>query len=534
MSLKRQVQSLNYRRFKKNLLTSDRCLKIRQGGYTATFDRDFCKGAEPGDLIRDIDTLMKAGQILKEGDVSDVSRITWNNRDVTVKRYNHAGFFHSLRYTIKKSRASKGWLNAHYLESFAIPTPRSMAYIEQRKGLLVWKSYLVTEYVEGRKLWNFLRDDDIPESRRLDELKKIAKLLNKLWKYRITHGDLKHTNILMAEDSPVLTDLDGMVVHRFEPLYRSKQAKDVRRFLRKTDLPPELYGYCRQLISGQIELYRESACGFDRTKIDNWAILAQKGLPERDIRDLLSIGNPTAQNRCQFVAVPASSSAQVFKCSISSGEEVRTFYLKKYLSRSILDFLKHIVRPSRARRAFNASMMLQKNGFDVPAVAGLFERRIGPFCMDNILLTEEVGSSGSIGQVLTEMSRDSGRNAAARKRSFINAFAETVGQMHSQGIFHGDLRLGNILVVEDRDNWRFFFLDNERTRKFYRLPCRLRLKNLVQVNMFRDGITNTDRMRFFKTYLSMNPNIMINYRQWADRVLAKTLRRLRKKDRFEG
>jgi len=154
--------------------------------------------------------------------------------------------------------------------------------------------------------------------------------------------------------------------------------------------------------------------------------------------------------------------------------------------------------------------------------------------MDNFLLTEEVSSCGSLAQVLTEMSRDFGDNSVTRKRSLIRAFAETIGRMHSRGIFHGDLRLGNVLVVEDRGNWRFFFLDNERTRKFYRLPSRLRLKNLVQVNMFRNGITNTDRMRFFKTYLGMNPGVHTHYRQWVTRVLAKTLRRLKKKGRFEG
>ncbi|MFH1718695.1 MAG: lipopolysaccharide kinase InaA family protein, partial [Planctomycetota bacterium] len=507
ISLKKQAESLNYRRFKKSLQTSDKCLHIREGRYIAAFDRHFCDGAEPVELIQQVDALMKAGQILKDGDVSDVSRITWNNRDVAVKRYNHVGFIHSLRYTIKKSRALKGWLNAHYLGALQIPTPRSVAYIEQRKGLLVWQSYLVTEYVEGRKLWNFLRDDDVTEQKRLDGLRKVAELLEKLWKLRITHGDLKHTNILMTADGPVLTDLDGMVVHRWEPLYRNKRTKDMRRFLRKTDISPELYSHCRELISGGIDPCHEPADDFDRMRIEKWAIRARKDFPERDVKDLLSMSDSSSQGRNQFTAVSSSRFARVFRCGISSGGNGRMLYLKKYLCRSMLDFVKHLFRPSRAGRAFNASLMLEKHRFNAPAVVGLFERRLGPFCTDNLLLTEEVDSAGSMAQVLTEISRDPGGDASIRKRAIIKAFAETVGQMHARDIFHGDLRLGNVLVVEDQQKWRFFFLDNERTKKFYRLPSRLRLKNLVQVNMFRDGITNTDRMRFFKTYLSMNPGV---------------------------
>jgi hypothetical protein len=105
--------------------------------------------------------------------------------------------------------------------------------------------------------------------------------------------------------------------------------------------------------------------------------------------------------------------------------------------------------------------------------------------------------------------------------------------MHAKGIFHGDLRLGNVLVVREGQKWRFFFIDNERTKKFYLLPNRLRLKNLVQINMFRSGITNTDRMRFFKAYINVNPCVQVRYVGWARKVIAKTNHRLRKKDWFK-
>jgi serine/threonine protein kinase len=109
-----------------------------------------------------------------------------------------------------------------------------LAYIEHRRGLLIWKSYLVTEYVEGQKLYNFLRDDNITEQRRLNEIQRVMKLLDKLWKYRITHGDLKHTNILVTENGPVLTDLDGMKVHKCETSFRVFRAKDTSRFTETT------------------------------------------------------------------------------------------------------------------------------------------------------------------------------------------------------------------------------------------------------------------------------------------------------------
>lgn len=215
---------------KKCLRTSKRLLQIKAGRYIAVFYRAFCQKAEPLDFIEQIDAMMDEGQILKKGNTCYVSRLMWNGKDVVVKRYNHKGLIHSLRHTIKKSRARKGWLHTHHLEALNIAAPRPLAYIEHRRGLLIWKSYLVTEYVEGQKLYNFLRDDNITEQRRLNEIQRVMKLLDKLWKYRITHGDLKHTNILITDNGPVLTDLDGMKVHKWTWIYRHRRRKDLRRF----------------------------------------------------------------------------------------------------------------------------------------------------------------------------------------------------------------------------------------------------------------------------------------------------------------
>jgi len=114
---------------KKCLRTSRRYLRIKTGRYIAVFDRAFCQEAKPFDFIEQIDALMDKGQILKNGDTSYVSRLTWNSKDVVVKRYNHKGFIHSLRHTIKRSRARRSWLHGHRLGLLGIATPKPSAYI---------------------------------------------------------------------------------------------------------------------------------------------------------------------------------------------------------------------------------------------------------------------------------------------------------------------------------------------------------------------------------------------------------------------
>jgi len=215
---------------KKCLRTNKKHLRLKNRNSIAVFDREFCRGAEPLDFVEQIDALMDKGRILKNGNTSYVSRLAWNDQDVVVKRYNHKGFVHSLRHTIKKSRARQGWLHAHWLRMLQIPTPKPLAYIEQRRGFLLWQSYLVTEYVEGRRLYDFLRDDKTSQEKRSMVTQQVVELLERIGKYRISHGDLKHSNIIISEAGPVLTDLDGMKVHNWIWMYKVRKAKDTANF----------------------------------------------------------------------------------------------------------------------------------------------------------------------------------------------------------------------------------------------------------------------------------------------------------------
>lgn len=215
---------------KKCLRTNKRHLRIKTDRYIAVFDRDFSHQAKPPDFIEQIDALMDEGQILKNGNTCYVSRFMWNGKDVVVKRYNHKDFIHSLRHTIKRSRARRGWLHGHRLRILDIATPKPLAYIEQLKKKLVWKSYLVTEYVEGQKLYDFLRNSNIAEEQHSIAMRQVKNLLDKIGQYRITHGDLKHTNILIKDNGPTITDLDGMKVHKWNWTYKISRAKDLQRF----------------------------------------------------------------------------------------------------------------------------------------------------------------------------------------------------------------------------------------------------------------------------------------------------------------
>jgi len=115
------------------------------------------------------------------------------------------------------------------------------------------------------------------------------------------------------------------------------------------------------------------------------------------------------------------------------------------------------------------------------------------------------------------------------RREMIRAFGRTIGRMHAKNIFHGDLRLNNVLLRREGGNWRFFFLDNERTKKFNKLPLRRRIQNLVQINMTpAEVMGKTDRMRFFKEYRAQTGTGKEKGKVLIAATIKGTIRRLQK------
>lgn len=228
----------------------------------------------------------------------------------------------------------------------------------------------------------------------------------------------------------------------------------------------------------------------------------------------------------RLTAVPSSKFARVYKMTAAFDNGDKVIYYKQYFCRSAWDYVKRFVRANRAERAFKATEMMSDSGFDVTFIIAVGKFR-GRHCRTaDFFVTLEIESAGQICRVISD-----GGLGIRDKRELIRAFGRTAGRMHARGIFHGDLRLGNVLAKKEKDRWRFFFIDNERTRKFRNLPSRLRLKNLVQMNMFRDeNITNTDRMRFFREYWTQNKECNIEQAVLIKQVLEKTSRRLKKKD----
>lgn len=198
----------------------------------SVFRDDFLKDSKPASLIDRLDDVIAGGRIVKDDKTTTVAIVNINDVHCVVKRFNNKGLIHSLRHSIKGSRAGKCWKNAAMLLSMHIATPRPLAYVEIKSRYLLEKSYYITEYIKAGTLRRLLKDENVSAQRKQQVLDQVQSLLEKLHNNRITHGDMKHTNILITETHPLFTDLDAMRKHYLTLALGIMKKRDKKRFLR--------------------------------------------------------------------------------------------------------------------------------------------------------------------------------------------------------------------------------------------------------------------------------------------------------------
>ncbi len=277
--------------------------------------------------------------------------------------------------------------------------------------------------------------------------------------------------------------------------------------------------------------------GFERHNVHRWRVYLSRTFAADAMNAADTADAPEVRDgvRGPLEQVVTSDYTRVWKGVLNIRRRCYRLFIKQHLHRSAWDFVKHLFWPGRAMRELRASVMLRDNGFDCPQIAAMGLQKYGPVCVKSFMITTEIPDAKDIYAYLTEdWANVTGRCATVRRR-FILQLARTVGRMHAAGICHGDLRPRNIMARrdgddgDDGDDWHFCFLDNERTGKYRRLPDRLRLKNLVQINMFPTGLSRTDRWRFFKVYMQFNPQVQRRYKHWTAKVMTRTSQRLSRK-----
>ncbi|GAA5495492.1 hypothetical protein Rhal01_01667 [Rubritalea halochordaticola] len=156
-----------------------------------------------------------------------------SGKNVALKYYFPKSIPKKLRYGIGSSRCEQSWLGSIGLHALGIPTPSPLAFFEYNR-YAIWnhQSFLATEQAPGIPLHQYYkkyRSDSTRITLLLDSLKQLFDLMAE---YRIAHGDLKASNILVNSDNSLqFIDLDSVSFLNTGQRWHQLRARDSSIFL---------------------------------------------------------------------------------------------------------------------------------------------------------------------------------------------------------------------------------------------------------------------------------------------------------------
>jgi tRNA A-37 threonylcarbamoyl transferase component Bud32 len=199
--------------------------------------RAWCDADLPDNLVEvmlrgDPDRLLFSSNPLQVKDRCVVVRHESSRGSLLVKRHSWGSTWRTLRMAFREPAAERcAWLG-EYLHARGIPTPRPRAYVDCRLGPWTYRSYLVSDYVEGESLYRHIRFGSQSTEELRDAARQVARIWESLVELGISHNDLKPENFIVDRNFNVwLIDLEKVRIRGKARRQRQRQVYDVQNFL---------------------------------------------------------------------------------------------------------------------------------------------------------------------------------------------------------------------------------------------------------------------------------------------------------------
>jgi hypothetical protein len=169
------------------------------------------------------------------------------------------------------------------------------------------------------------------------------------------------------------------------------------------------------------------------------------------------------------------------------------FIIKRYRSKNFWDAVKHLFRPSRARRAFERAFLLQRHNIPtaIPVAAG--EKRRCRWLCESYLISIEIPDVRTLWDV-KRLTKD-----PRHTRLLVRQLATTMARLHDAGFSHSDPNLANFLVCgDDARSVELILIDLDNVRPRGRVSLRQAAKDLRR--LLRVRISPREHLWFVAQY----------------------------------
>ena len=190
-------------------------------------------------------------------------------------------------------------------------------------------------------------------------------------------------------------------------------------------------------------------------------------------------------------------------------------------------------------RTFNEMIVntkiLQKGINTTEIIAALEHKVFGPL-YKTYLFSRELPECIDLITYFNGLKKKSPKQRFKEKKYLFQSIASKIVKMHSEGIYHSDLHLKNILIQQSDDGLpEIYIIDFDKTDIKEKLNPRQKAKNLLRFNRsiekykLRGGpVTRTDQFRFFIEYFNKDSEVFnifkINRKKYIALLKLRTLK----------
>jgi len=441
---------------------------------------------------------------------------------VFLKRDRTKGWVEYLKYLFLPSRGKKEFRISSQLARESLSLPKPLGWMERTRRGLVKESYYVSEAI-GNGI-SFI--EEAAKSREPRAINQLAMTVRKFQDAGLFHQDLHAGNFLWEGNSLFLTDL-----HRARSVKRLSRNQRLWNLAHLFHSLRSMWGEAEQLqFLAQYDergfndsqrsetLFQKIYPMMDRLQKRQWRSRTKRCLKEstdftvhtekrvryfhrRDFplehlkkvleehRDLVRKSSSSLIKNSPEVAVSILD---------NRGEKI---CLKQFCYPHFRDRLKEHFRRSKGIKSWVAANGMRARGLPSLKPLALVERKSWMGLKESVLFMEALAEDQEMDRYVLK-----GFGNFNKKRRFIKTFARWLESLHKMDLYHKDMKTCNILVAERGETWNFHLLDFEDILTDEKVNRKKLFRNFLQLNTSTPKVmTRSDRFRFFKEYLRLNP-----------------------------
>ena len=204
----------------------DKTLDLRGRTWIAASYRDFVLPSK-ADLDQKLD---RVDEPLKHDRTTTVAKLDFAGEPLVLKRYNPRNQWHKVKRALRRSRARRCWQMSYAFADAGLNVAAPIMMYEHRFGPFRLDAYFLAQYLDGQELLTVL-----PKLSREEQalvVSEVEAAFAKMRNAKLSHGDMKASNLIWFNQKLFFIDLDAAQQHRSSLTWVKAHNKDRKRFLK--------------------------------------------------------------------------------------------------------------------------------------------------------------------------------------------------------------------------------------------------------------------------------------------------------------